>query len=470
MRDRPTRKRRPGEPIEPTARRSPAALLLHRRERPIGEVRLSSGVAYTLGRSAGADLCFDDDGVSRVHAHLKEEEGAWVLVDARSANGTFVAEAGDARSDAGRASAFAGARRLLAGEPLVLGVGDLVFLGDAHAAVQATETAAMPVTLDASGSPRGARLARDLARAARGRGPVLLVGASGTGKTWAARRIHDDSGRPGAFVALNAGALPHDPAQLRSTLLGHKKGAFTGATNDVPGAFRSAERGTLFLDEVDSLAGPAQAFLLTLLEQSGDLVPLGGAPADAPGRLDVRVIAATKTPLGETTLRRDLAFRLTDGAIVEIPSLAARREDIPLLVRGLLEELRREDGAAAPFSEGAIATCVEADWPGELRQLRGVVRLLSREALEDGRATVGADEMLERIAAQARALGRPRTSAREASTTELKRPRQLTREDVADALAQTGGNLQHAARALGVARNTLVAKMDAFDIVRPGKR
>ncbi|MBI1947423.1 MAG: sigma-54-dependent Fis family transcriptional regulator [Deltaproteobacteria bacterium] len=470
VRDRPTRKRRPGEPIEPSTRLAPGALVLHRRGRPAGELRLSSGVAYTLGRSAGADLCFDDDGVSRVHAHLKEEEGAWVLVDARSANGSYVAEGGGVHSDLGRARLFAAARRLAPGEPLVLGVGDVVFLGDAHAAVEATATATTPSLPDASGSARGDRYARELARAGRGRGPVLLLGASGTGKTWAARRIHDDSGRSGAFVALNAAALPHDPAQLRSTLLGHKKGAFTGATGDVPGAFRAAEHGTLFLDEVDSLAPPAQGFLLTLLEQSGDLVPLGGTQADAPGLLDVRVVAATKKPLAETALRHDLAFRLADGAIVEIPSLAERKEDIPALVRGLLEELRREDGAAASFSAGALGACVDAEWPGELRQLRGVVRLLAREALEDGRDTVEADEMRERIAAQARALGRPRTSVRGEASFEQKKPRQLTRDDVAAAVSEARGNLQHASRALGVARNTLVAKMDAFGIERPGKR
>lgn len=444
---------------------------MHRRGRPTGALRLSSGTVYTLGRSAGADLCFDDDNVSRLHAHLKEDDGAWVLTDARSANGTYVAGGGgEASTDDKRARLFAEARRLSPGEPYVLGVGDVVFLGDSHAAVQASSCTPAPAPETEGTSARSARYAQELARAARARGPVLLLGASGTGKTWAARRIHDDSGRQGAFVALNAAALPHDPAQLRSTLLGHKKGAFTGATHDLPGAFRAAEDGTLFLDEVDSLAEPAQAFLLTLLEQSGDLLPLGGAPGDALGRLDVRVIAATKAPLAETPLRRDLAFRLADGAIVEIPSIHERREDIPALVRSLLDELRREDGAAAPFADDALEACAAAQWPGELRQLRGLVRLLSREALEEGRAAVRAADMRARLEAQARALGRPRTLAREEPTLPTKKPRALTRDDVVHALEAAGGNLQHAAAALGVARNTLVAKMDAFGIERPGKR
>ena len=471
MRDRPTRKQRPGEPLVQSERAPPNALLLFRRGRPVGALRLTSGTVFTLGRSAGADLCFDDDGVSRLHAHLKDDEGAWVLTDARSANGTFVVEdGGDADTEAKRARLFAVARRLAPGEPCVLGVGDVIFLGDVHASAQAAERAHDPAPVAEGTSARRSRYAHDLARAARGRGPVLLLGASGTGKTWAARRIHDESGRPGPFVALNAAALPHDPAQLRSVLLGHKKGAFTGATHDLPGAFRNAEGGTLFLDEVDSLAEPAQAFLLTLLEQSGDLTPLGGGPTDGPARLDVRVLAATKTPLAETALRRDLAFRLTDGAIVEIPSLAECRSDIPALVRGLLDELRREDGAAAPFADDALEACAAASWPGEIRQLRGLVRLLSREALEEGRAEVRAADMSARLAAQARALGRPRTLAREEPTLPRKRSRALTRDDVVNALADAGGNLQHAADALGVARNTLVAKMDAFGIERPGKR
>ncbi len=346
----------------------------------------------------------------------------------------------------------------------------MVFLGDVHASVQAAERALVPAPVADGGSARSARYAHDLARAARARAPVLLLGASGSGKTWAARRIHDDSGRTGAFVALNAAALPHDPAQLRSTLLGHKKGAFTGATHDLPGAFRSAVGGTLFLDEIDSLAAPGQAFLLTLLEQSGDLVPLGGGLGDELGRIDVRVVAATKTSLAETGLRHDLAFRLTDGVIVEIPSLAERRDDIPAVVRAVLEELRREDGAAAPFADDALEACAVAQWPGEIRQLRGLVRLLSREALEEGRPVVRAADMKAHLAAQARALGRPRTLAREEQTLPRKKPRALTRDDVLGALAAAGGNLQHAAQALGVARNTLVAKMDAFGIDRPGKR
>jgi DNA-binding NtrC family response regulator len=172
---------------------------------------------------------------------------------------------------------------------------------------------------------------------------VLLLGPSGAGTTWAARRIHDQSGRRGAFVALNAAALPTDPAALRSVLLGHKKGAFTGADRDVVGAFVAADHGTLFLDEVDSLSAVGQGFLLTLLEQSGDLLPLGAPPlraGETPARRDVRVVAASKLALAQAGLRSDLAYRLVDGSLVELLALAARRADIPGLVRGFPRRAR----------------------------------------------------------------------------------------------------------------------------------
>jgi DNA-binding NtrC family response regulator len=484
VKDALTRKQRAGATAPhdtPAPQAAPRALRLHRRGRPTGAVLLDETEPYTIGRGAQADLCFDDDGVSRVHAHLKHEDVGWVLVDARSANGTFVAGAGDASDDTARARLFSSARALVPGTPRVLAVGDVVFLGDAHAALEAVDDVALPHTTPLPPGPhesaRGRAYAQAIARAARARGPVLLIGKSGSGKTWAARALHDASGRSGRFLALNAAALPHDPTQLRSVLLGHTKGAFTGATADVEGAWLLADGGTLFLDEVDSLAPPAQAFLLTLLEQSGDLAPLGAPARGERARgADVRVVTASKTALADAKLREDLAYRLADGAIVQIPSLEERREDIPSLVRALLEELAREDGAVAAFDDDAYAACARARWPGEIRQLRGVVRLLAREALADGRQTVRAADVDAQIAALERALGSriPEPASAPFSSSRAgpapKKARQLTKEDLARALADADGNMQHAADALGVARNTLLTKMETFGIPRPSKR
>jgi DNA-binding NtrC family response regulator len=358
-----------------------------------------------------------------------------------------------------------------------LSVDDVVFVGDSGCALSVSDQALAPRDVAARAtaiSARGQRLERELGRAAASDHVVLLVGTSGSGKTWAARQLHERSGRRGAFIALNAAALPTDQAQLRSLLLGHVKGAFTGATADHEGAFVAADGGTLFLDEVDSLNAVVQGFLLTLLEQSGDLAPLG-APVGAPvgrarrGPLSVKVVAASKTPLAQTALRHDLAFRLVDGHIVELPTLAERAEDIPGLVQAFLDELNGTDGTATAFDDDAVAACASAALPGGVRQLRGLVRTLARDA----GARVTADAVLDRLAAVERALGGPTpmvtSSSTSASTatatatvtaTATKKARQLERTDLEAALAIEGGNMQRAAARLGVARNTLIVWTD----------
>jgi DNA-binding NtrC family response regulator len=435
-------------------------------------VRLESNTAYTVGRDPQVDLRFEVDAVSRLHAHLKHVDGAWRIVDAGSANGTYLANGGDPSDARGRSRLYAEAQPLQPGQPCVLEVGDVVFLGDAEAALVAVERAPVAPEPTRTLGTRGQRYLADLGSASRAQGPVLLLGPSGSGKTWAARRIHDQSGRRGRFLSLNAAALPNDPVQLRSVFLGHTKGAFTGATHDVEGVWAAAAHGTLFLDEVDSLAPPAQAFLLTLLEQSGDLTALGQASGAGPQKpLDVRVITASKTSLRQAQLRQDLAFRLVDGSIVEVPSLAERREDIPALVHSLVDDIQREDGAAVPFSAAALEACQAAPWPGEVRQLRGAVRALCRGARDEGRAVVRAEDVASRLAVLDRALGleAPRADPLDESVAGLpdKKPRALTREDVERALVACAGNMQHAAQRLGIARNTLLSKMDAFGIPRP---
>jgi DNA-binding NtrC family response regulator len=505
----PTRRRRAGAAEEPASGADPpgpVGFALHRKGRPTGFVLAEPTASWTLGRGAGVDLCFDDEGVSRLHAHLKFEAGVALFTDARSANGTFFVDAAqrsvdvggagnegvlvprddDALStEAGRLALFSRARLVLPTEPLALFVGDVVFLGDAHAALEALDatTAAQLAARSASvlvGPPpqstAGTRFAHELKRAARAQGLVLLLGPSGSGKTWAARAIHETSGRPGRFLSLNAAALPAEPTQLRSVLLGHKKGAFTGALHDVEGAWTAADHGSLFLDEIDSLHPVGQAFLLTLLEQSGDLFALGERPDARPVRRDVRVIAASKGALHDAQLRPDLAWRLVDGAIVEVPTLADRREDVPQIVASLLDDLRREDGVAADFDDDAIAACAAADWPGQVRQLRSIVRVLARETLLEGRSRITGDDVRRRLASQARALGTrpsaspPPTSRAPSAVPPMslrKKARTLTVDDISCALNAAGGNIQRAAESLDVARNTFVKKMDAFGLSRP---
>src|SRR5439155_8887584 len=158
--------------------------------------------------------------------------------------------------------------------------------------------------------------------------PVLLRGESGTGKEVLAAAIHKLSGRPGAFQAVNCGAIP--PNLVESELFGHRRGAFSGAVTDHPGMVRGADRGTLLLDEVGDLTLAAQAALLRVLERH-EVLPVGGNKAV---RVDLRVVAATNRNLDELVaegrFRADLLARLS-GYVCVLPELRDRQEDFSLL-------------------------------------------------------------------------------------------------------------------------------------------
>jgi transcriptional regulator with PAS, ATPase and Fis domain len=197
---------------------------------------------------------------------------------------------------------------------------------------------------------------------------VLLEGETGTGKELAARAIHDASQRRrGPFVAVDCGALPAN--LVESELLGHVRGAFTGALQARRGAFARADTGTLFLDELDALPLDLQPRLLRALE-TRTVRPVGG---DAEQAIDVRVVAAAQRDLAAAVaggaLRPDLYYRLS-VVRVTLPPLRARREDIAAIVRTLLQ-LR---GLAVTDIEGpALARLAAQPWPGNVRELRNAV-------------------------------------------------------------------------------------------------
>jgi two-component system response regulator GlrR len=207
---------------------------------------------------------------------------------------------------------------------------------------------------------------------ADGEASVLLRGESGTGKEMLAKAIHLASPRrAGPFVAVNCGAIPD--TLLESELFGYVKGAFTGAVRDHRGLVREADGGTLFLDEIGDMALPLQVKLLRVLEER-EVRPVGAERGHA---IDVRVISAThrdlETEMAEGRFRSDLFYRLNVVAL-RIPSLAERRDDIPLLaihfLRALAERYRKEVNAFAP---DAMELLVRAAWPGNVRQLLNVV-------------------------------------------------------------------------------------------------
>ncbi|TAJ16900.1 MAG: response regulator [Rugosibacter sp.] len=201
---------------------------------------------------------------------------------------------------------------------------------------------------------------------------VMLYGESGTGKELLAQAIHFASARSQAsFVAVNCGAIPEN--LLESELFGYVRGAFTGANKDYAGLVREADGGTLFLDEIGDMPLPLQVKLLRMLEQR-EVRPLGEAKSQ---RVDIRVISATHRDLdvemAEGRFRSDLFYRLKVVALA-IPSLAERRDDIPLLARYFLhkisENYRKEVNGFAPE---AMEILVRASWPGNVRQLLNVV-------------------------------------------------------------------------------------------------
>jgi DNA-binding NtrC family response regulator len=207
-----------------------------------------------------------------------------------------------------------------------------------------------------------------LERASSSHAPILLLGESGTGKELAARAVHDHSARKdGPFVVFDCGAASE--TLIESELFGYKRGAFTGAHGDRPGAFALAAGGTLFLDEIGDLPSALQPKLLRLLER-GEVTPLGGRKSE---HYDVRIVAATHRDLFHEvavgSFRGDLYYRL---AVVEVslPPLRQRAEDLPTLVDVFL----RSSGAVVDDVSGAaLATLTRYAWPGNVRELRNVV-------------------------------------------------------------------------------------------------
>jgi len=217
-------------------------------------------------------------------------------------------------------------------------------------------------------SPRMEDLLRQAKLVADSDASVLIFGESGTGKELLARAIHQASRRSDrGFVAVNCGAIPGE--LLESELFGHARGAFTGAIQAHKGLFQAADGGTLFLDEIGDMPLPLQVKLLRVL-QEGEVRPVGSTQAIP---VDVRVISATHRDLDaqreQGLFREDLYYRLNVVSL-KLPSLAERREDIPLLAAHILAKLaERYRKAASTLAPDAMALLVAAPWPGNVRQL-----------------------------------------------------------------------------------------------------
>jgi two-component system response regulator GlrR len=215
---------------------------------------------------------------------------------------------------------------------------------------------------------------------------VLITGESGTGKELLAKAIHNASERRNKpFVAINCSAMAEN--LLESELFGHEKGSFTGATRNHEGLFRSAEGGTLMLDEIGDMPMRLQVKLLRVLQES-QVRSVGSTEAK---QIDVRVISATHRDLQDLMtqgrFREDLYYRL-NVVNIKLPTLDKRREDIPLLVAHFLQSISKEaDQERKVYAPEAVEMLVTAEWPGNIRQLYNVVRqnvALSRSPVISG--------------------------------------------------------------------------------------
>ena len=201
---------------------------------------------------------------------------------------------------------------------------------------------------------------------------VFIQGESGSGKELLARAIHRASPRKDKpFIAINCGAIPE--ALLESELFGHSKGAFTGAIRDHKGLFQSAHGGTLLLDEIGDMPLALQVKLLRALQERA-IRPVG---SNVGINIDVRVISATHRNLAEEMksgrFREDLYYRINVVGLA-LPSLAERREDIPLLANNFLHQLcEKYNRTLNGFAPDAMELLIAAPWPGNVRQLQNIV-------------------------------------------------------------------------------------------------
>lgn len=388
-----------------------------------------------VGREAACDVIFDSNDVSRRHARLRHTDGAVEIEDLGSRNGTRV----NCRSV----------------ERAPLAAGDVVRLGGAVGVVCAASAAFGEVAPGLFGGGLLAMAFAPLQKAAGSDLPVVLEGETGTGKEVMAQSLHRASGRGGPFLAVNCAALPDGLAEAE--LFGYRRGAFTGADRASPGFFRSADGGTLLLDEVSDLALPLQAKLLRVLEQR-EVQPLGDA---RPVPVDVRVVVAGQESLEAAvkrrTFRADLFARL-DGVSVRIPPLRERREDIAPLCSHFL---RAHSGGTYPRVEADfVERVVVHDFPFNVRELLLLVRRLL--VLYGSEPVLRVRHLPARIGD--RLPGAQPEPAGNAGNAGNAAPGVVELAALLDALRNAGGNVARASAALGITRQRAYRLMEGHAV------
>jgi two-component system, NtrC family, response regulator AtoC len=319
--------------------------------------------------------------------------------------------------------------------------------------------------------------------AARGVISVLIVGETGVGKDVMACELHRMSPRAKApFVTLNCAALSE--SLLESELFGHEKGAFTGATDAKAGLLETAPGGTVFLDEIGEMPAKLQAKLLRVIE-TREIQRVGSVKTRP---IDVRFVAATnrdlESDIAEGKFRRDLYYRL-NGITLHLPPLRERRSEILPLVRSFLVRFAREDGnKPVPEISAEAARILEAyPWPGNVREIRNVVERAL--LLCEGSEILPEHLPIESMAANSisfstappaapafpAAFASPASSRPTAPSDAVAGggPVDEERERILRVLAECAGSQTRAAKVLGIARSTLIARLDSYGVPRPRK-
>jgi DNA-binding NtrC family response regulator len=434
-----TRRRDPTVPIELGPGPGRVRLIV---TRPNGDVLRVPvrGRRLKVGSSPDADLILDDPHVSRMHCELEPGPNGLVLRDLGSMNGTFV---GGAQV-----------------KEVVLTPGALVTLG-AHRIIVEGDMTVPPIPIAeqfgnaVAASESMKKVFAVLRKLAPSEVTITVLGETGTGKDVLARAVHEESPRSsGPFVVFDCGAVT--ATLIESELFGHERGAFTGAVAERQGAFERAKGGTLFLDEVGEMPLDLQPRLLRALEQR-EVRRVGGG-VEIP--VDVRVIAATNRDLAAevaaSRFRQDLFFRL-NAAVVQVPPLRDRKEDLSILVETMIGETKGN----VHIAMSALNALAAYDWPGNVRELRNVLH--TALAMVDGPVMDVRHLMFPAAGGLANAAkkGELTLDQMQLGGQSLEA---LERAAIRQTLERENGNRTRTAKVLGIAPSTLYEKIKKYGL------
>lgn len=412
-----------------------AVLLIKRSSIPILQYPLN-GHAIQIGRDETSDIHLLGESVSRQHGTLTPEDQSYRYANL-GRNGTQL----DGKKIADHL--------LRPGDILVIADWELHFLHDRCEVQTETVLTTAPARVRSprlsfvGDSPAMQSVKAQIARLAQTSAPICILGETGSGKEVAAHTVHSASKRAsGPFVAVNCGAIP--PAMIESELFGHERGSFTSAVRDHRGYFEQANGGTLFLDEIGELSLDLQTRFLRVLE-TGTFRRLGAQTQTA---ADFRIICATHRDLHQAvaarTFREDLFFRLFVLPL-QLPPLREHLSDIPELVDHFTHAFGRSDIC---WSQEGLSKLMNHNWPGNVRELKNTVQrslVLAQTSL-----------ILEGDIQFLHAANGPVIKRHDLANQE--------RLSILRTLEKFRSNKTHAAKALGISRTTLIAKIKRLNI------